>query len=80
MYRTLSIQVTDAVSYGVEPSKGHVQDIAELVWHKIPIEEVLRRLQSDETRGLNEAEAQLRLKRNGKNVLSPPPTHHFRKM
>jgi sodium/potassium-transporting ATPase subunit alpha len=79
-YRTLSIQVTDTVSHGVEPTKGHVKDIADLEWHKISAHEVLRRLRSDEAQGLDNNQAQRRLQENGKNVLSPPPTHRFRRM
>ena len=79
-YRTLSINVTDTVTHGVEPTKGHVKDIVDLDWHKISIEEALRRERSSETQGLDNNQAQSRLQQNGKNVLSPPPTHHVRKM
>ena len=73
-YRTLSINVTDTLSHGVEATKGHVKDIAELDWHTLSVEETLQRL------GLDNNQAQRRLQQNGKNVLSPPPTHRFRKM
>jgi Cation transporter/ATPase, N-terminus len=79
-YRTLSIGVTDTVTHRVEPPTTHVKDIADLDWHKIPIEEALRRQQSSQTQGLNNNQAQSRLQQNGKNVLSPPPTHRVRKM
>jgi Cation transporter/ATPase, N-terminus len=79
-YRTLSIRVTETVDHGVEPTKGHVQEIAELQWHKISVDEVIERLGSSAMTGLDENLAQLRLQRNGKNILSPPPTHRFRKM
>ena len=79
-YRTLSIHVTDTVAYGVEPIKGNVKDIADLEWHKISGQEALRRLRCQESQGLDNNQAQRRLQQNGKNVLSPPPTHRFRKM
>ena len=60
--------------------KGHVKDIADLEWHKISAQEALRRLRCDESQGLDNNQAQRRLQENGKNVLSPPPTHRFRKM
>jgi hypothetical protein len=76
----LSIHVTETVAHGVEPTKGHVQEISELEWHKIPVEEALHRLGSSAQGGLDDNQAQTRLHRDGKNVLSPPPTHRFRKM
>jgi len=76
----LSINVTDTITLGLEPARGHVKDIAELEWHKISPQEALRRLRCSETQGLDENQAQRRLQLNGKNVLSPPPTHRFRKM
>jgi sodium/potassium-transporting ATPase subunit alpha len=76
----LSINVTDTITHGVEPTKGHVKDIADLEWHKITPQEALQRLGCSETQGLDDNQAQRRLQLNGKNVLSPPPTHHFRKM
>lgn len=79
-YRTLSIHVTDTVTHGVEPSKGHVKDIAELDWHIISVEEALRRLGCHSANGLDGNQAARRLQQNGKNVLSPPPSHRFRKM
>ena len=66
--------------HGVEPTKGHVKEIADLDWHKISIEEALRRERTSETQGLDNNQAQIRLQQNGKNVLSPPPTHRVRKM
>jgi magnesium-transporting ATPase (P-type) len=79
-YRTLSIHVTDTVTYGVEPSKGHVKDIAELDWHIISTDEALQRLGCHPTNGLDGNQAARRLQQNGKNVLSPLPTHRVRKM
>jgi hypothetical protein len=79
-YRTLSINVTDTLSHGVEATKGHVKDIAELDWHTLSVEETLQRLGCLQAQGLDSNQAQRRLQQNGKNVLSPPPTHRFRKM
>ena len=79
-YRTLSINVTDTVTHGVEPTKGNVKDIAELEWHKISGQEALRQLRCHESQGLDNNQVQRRLQQNGKNVLSPPPSHRFRKM
>ena len=79
-YRTLSIHVTDTVTHGVEPSKGHVKDIADLDWHIISADEALQRQGCHPNNGLDSNQAARRLQQNGKNVLSPPPTHRFRKM
>ena len=79
-YRTLSINVTETVTHGIEPTKGHVKDIADLEWHKIAAQEAVRRLRTCETQGLDNNQAHNRLHQNGKNVLSPPKTHRFRKM
>jgi sodium/potassium-transporting ATPase subunit alpha len=76
----LSIHVTDTLSHGVEAQKGHVKDIAELEWHKISTEDALHRLRVSPSQGLDGAQAARRLQQNGKNQLSPPPTHHVRKM
>jgi sodium/potassium-transporting ATPase subunit alpha len=76
----LSINVTDTLSHGVEATKGHVKDIAELDWHKLSVDEALQRLGCLQGQGLDANQAQRRLQHNGKNVLSPPPTHRFRKM
>jgi hypothetical protein len=79
-YRTLSIHVTDTLSHGVEATKGHVKEIADLEWHKIDAEDALHRLRCSPSQGLDGAQAQRRLQQDGKNQLSPPPTHRFRKM
>jgi sodium/potassium-transporting ATPase subunit alpha len=81
VYRTLSINVTDTISHGVEPVKGKdVKSISELEWHSITAQEALRRLTCSETQGLDNNQAQRRLQKYGKNVLSPPPTRRIRKL
>jgi Cation transporter/ATPase, N-terminus len=75
----LSINVTDTVSHGVEPGKGHIKSISELEWHLIPANEAIRRLRSSDTQGLDNDQVERRLKENGKNTLSPPPTNRIRK-
>lgn len=79
-YRTLSINVTDTVSHGVEPTKRNVKDISELEWHKISVQDVFRSLRCSEAHGLDNDQARRRLQQDGKNMLSPPPTHRTRKM
>jgi Cation transporter/ATPase, N-terminus len=79
-YRTLSIHVTDTVEYGLPAAKGHVKDISELEWHKIAAHEAARRLRVNESQGLDENQAERRLREQGKNTLSPPPKHRVRKM
>lgn len=79
-YRTLSIGVTDTIQHRYEPGKGHVRDIADLEWHKISAADAVRRLRSSETQGLDNNQWKRRIEQDGKNILSPPPTHRFRKM
>jgi magnesium-transporting ATPase (P-type) len=75
----LSINVTDTISHGVEPSKGNIKAISELDWHVLSVHEALQRLGSSETQGLDDNQAQRRLQQYGKNILSPPPTRRIRK-
>jgi sodium/potassium-transporting ATPase subunit alpha len=51
-----------------------------LEWHKISAQEAARRLRTSDTHGLDNNQAKTRIQQNGKNTLSPPKTHHFRKM
>jgi len=75
----LSINVTESISRNLPPTKGNIKNITELEWHSIPANEALRRLRTSDTSGLDNEQAERRLKENGKNILSPPPTNRIRK-
>jgi sodium/potassium-transporting ATPase subunit alpha len=79
-YRTLSIHVTDTVEHGHPATKGNVKELSELEWHKISAHETASRLRVNESQGLDGNQAERRLREQGKNTLSPPPKHRFRKM
>ena len=72
--------MTDTVEHGLPASKGNVKELSELEWHKISAHEATRRLRVNESQGLDGNQAERRLREQGKNTLSPPPKHRFRKM
>lgn len=57
-----------------EKNLGHLKKELELDEHKIPIEELYARLDSDPSRGLTDNQVKERLARDGPNALSPPKT------
>jgi sodium/potassium-transporting ATPase subunit alpha len=80
-YRTLSIQVDETVTHGAKKGKGdgNVKTVAELDWHLVPADDVIRRLRTSQTTGLDEEQVERRLKENGKNMLSAPPSNLLKK-
>lgn len=53
---------------------GHLKKELELDEHRIPIEELYARLDTDPSRGLTDNQVKERLARDGPNALSPPKT------
>ena len=56
------------------------KDLSSLEWHTISTDEVFQRLSTSPKQGLSEEQAKRRLQENGRNVISPPPTHWFRQI
>lgn len=77
----MSINVSETITRGKPHVKGdgNVKSLSELEWHLIHADEAIRRLRSSETRGLDNDQVERRLKENGKNILSPPPSNRVRK-
>jgi hypothetical protein len=55
-------------------------DLSELDWHRVSIDEALRRLAVAPKTGLDAAQAQRRTARYGANQISPPPKRVLRKV
>ena len=53
-------------------------ELSSLEWHTITPEELYSRLSTDPSRGLSDEQIKRRFAEHGKNVPSPPPTHHFK--
>ncbi|KAH8841598.1 hypothetical protein MCOR27_000575 [Pyricularia oryzae] len=79
-YRTLSIDVQEAQTRtNAERKKDAVtQDLADIDWHTLDIDILARSLTTSLKDGLSAEQAERRIKQHGKNVPSPPETHHFR--
>ncbi|KZS91530.1 sodium-potassium ATPase [Sistotremastrum niveocremeum HHB9708] len=80
-YRTMSIHV-DTMEQQMRdakrvPKAGNVKDLSALDWHKISVAEAVRRLSVSPQSGLDAAQCARRLATDGKNVISPPPSHLF---
>lgn len=82
-YSETSARVSAALERGqdgkpITKGKGGKDDDNDLkkeleMWeHKVPVEELAKRLNTDPESGLSAAEAALRLERDGPNMLSPP--------
>ena len=78
-YRTLSIDVSEAQSTAKRGDDADTTMLAELDWHRISADEALRRLGTSSARGLEGTQVARRLKSDGRNVHTPPPTNRFRK-
>ncbi|KAL1902113.1 hypothetical protein Cpir12675_000010 [Ceratocystis pirilliformis] len=76
-YRTISIDIDEYKAKEAATKKSkHVaatEDLAELEWHTISSEEILRRLRSSLSSGLSSDEISRRLAKHGSNTHSPPP-------
>ena len=53
-------------------------ELSSLDWHTITPDELFRRLSTEPSRGLSNEQIKRRFAEYGKNVPSPPPTHHFK--
>jgi sodium/potassium-transporting ATPase subunit alpha len=56
------------------------KELANLDWHIIPTNEVFNRLSTSPSQGLSVEQVKRRLTEYGKNLPSPPPTHHFQQI
>ncbi|PPQ70421.1 hypothetical protein CVT24_013171 [Panaeolus cyanescens] len=86
-YRTLSIHVETKTQplpelgeKKVEKRTRVLKDLSGLDWHKITIDEALTRLGVSPKTGLEKEQASRRQQQHGKNVITPPKTHFFRKL
>ncbi|KAI0064776.1 sodium-potassium ATPase [Artomyces pyxidatus] len=83
-YRTLSLQVDQHATIDktadAKAPKGAVKELSALDWHKISVDEALRRLAVAPKTGLDPAQAQRRTQTYGKNQISPPPSRTLRKV
>jgi magnesium-transporting ATPase (P-type) len=55
-------------------------DLSELEWHSLSVNEVCLRLNVSPKSGLDSNMAARRLRKNGKNVISPPPNNLLKKI
>ncbi|KAI0246247.1 sodium-potassium ATPase [Lactifluus subvellereus] len=85
-FRTLSLHLergqsrTSPTSNNGKTPKATVKDLSDLNWHRISIDEALRRLAVAPKTGLEAAQAQRRVARFGANQISPPPSRRLRKV
>ncbi|KAL0576968.1 hypothetical protein V5O48_005010 [Marasmius crinis-equi] len=80
-FRTLSIHVTDTQNVPDKQSKdAAVKELSALEWHTISVNEVCTRLGVSEKAGLDTPMVQRRQKRDGKNVIKPPPNNIAKKI
>jgi len=79
-YRTLSIRVDEKVAADAKPKKSAdpADAIAAIDVHLIPTDQVYVRYSCSPTVGLESAAVERRLK-DGKNIISPPPTQYWLK-
>jgi len=67
----LALHLTDA----------HIStELANVDWHVITPNEIYTRLSTSPTQGLSSEQSKRRLAEYGKNIPSPPPTHHFQQI
>ncbi|EEY16343.1 calcium-transporting ATPase [Verticillium alfalfae VaMs.102] len=80
-YRTVSIDIDDYNKQQGQQKKVNAAttEVAQLDWHTLSPEEILRRLSSSRTEGLSPNQVARRMAHYGKNAPSDPPTHHTRK-
>ncbi|UPL02021.1 hypothetical protein LCI18_012955 [Fusarium solani-melongenae] len=85
-YRSISFEIDDAErNHHHAQSKSKAKDAVVLKfetieWHKLRIEEIQKRLQVDMAHGLSAKEADDRLRKQGKNKISPLPNPLFWKI
>jgi magnesium-transporting ATPase (P-type) len=77
-YSETSARVSQALErkdVGAADKKGGVDDLKkelEMWEHKVTVEELCKRLETDPEAGITTAEAKIRLERDGPNTLAPP--------
>ncbi|KAF2232119.1 putative H /K ATPase alpha subunit [Viridothelium virens] len=82
-YRTLSIRVEESKIRDAEGDKtGRKGDIdfADIVWHKLSVQEILLRLSSSPTQGLSNEQVAKRLKQHGPNRPTQPSSRCFQRI
>ncbi|KAM0274957.1 hypothetical protein ACHAQH_007687 [Verticillium albo-atrum] len=80
-YRTVSIDIDDYNKQQGQQKKVNAAttEVAQLDWHTLSPDEVLRHLSSSRAEGLSPDQVTRRMAHYGKNAPSDPPTHHTRK-
>ncbi|KAL7418441.1 hypothetical protein Q5752_006899 [Cryptotrichosporon argae] len=79
-FRTLSIDVTQTRERPAEAAKKNAaQQLAELDWHVLAAHDVLQRLSTSATAGLDAEQVERKLSQTGPNEMSPPPSNHLKK-
>ncbi|KAJ8078261.1 hypothetical protein PM082_000467 [Marasmius tenuissimus] len=81
-FRTLSIHVTDTQGgqADIHAKDAAVKELSALEWHTLSVNEVCNRLGVSEKAGLDTPMVQRRQKRDGKNVIKPPPNNIAKKI
>ncbi|KAL1924288.1 uncharacterized protein VTP21DRAFT_7323 [Calcarisporiella thermophila] len=80
-YRTLSIHVTETQQARAPPIKIQAaQEIAEVDFHTIPVNEIFVRFTTSFVEGLSPEQALKRLQQSGKNAISPPRNNYLGKL
>ncbi|PWN51634.1 K, P-type ATPase [Violaceomyces palustris] len=86
-FRTLSIQLSQGGLADVEDAKRKrrkeektAKELSELDWHRVGTDEVLSRLATSQSQGLDNNQAERRLKQYGKNEMSKPPRRLLRRI
>ncbi|ORX56789.1 calcium ATPase [Hesseltinella vesiculosa] len=88
-YRTLSITVSEAtqekslrnkLQKSQKKEEALVNELAEITYHKLTVEELAQRLGTSIELGLETDQIQKRLELYGKNAISPPPNNIIRKL
>ena len=62
----------------VDTGDDKPSELSSLDWHRITPEELFSRLSTEPSRELSDEQIKRRFAEYGKNVPSPPPTHHFK--
>ncbi|CAL3970765.1 unnamed protein product [Diplocarpon coronariae] len=80
-YRSVSFQIAESKEKSAtevkRAKKSAVKELGDLDWHTITPDDIYTRLSSSPSQGLSSEQATRRLKEDGKNAPSAPPTHHF---
>ncbi|KAI9641498.1 hypothetical protein NHQ30_010307 [Ciborinia camelliae] len=81
-YRTVSFQISESKEKNAAEvqlaKKSAAKELADLDWHLITPDEVLKRLSTSTSQGLSKEQVNRKLSHYGKNTPSHPPTHLFR--